>query len=155
MKTKLSPPWVTFANEVRALFEHDNEVSILFDQDEMEISLYVAAPEKAEALTALLKPQQTFGNVTVKVTVIPGNGIGMKYPELVKTAFAGNKALYWFEEVDSPFGHFAYCVWDARPAQFYDDNLASPWGYKTMLLEDIARDVLKDDLGLFHCTEEI
>ena len=151
---KLSPPWVTWFRELKALFSGDRQVKAVFDQEDMFIHVYVDNAAKAYALTAILPTGKVFGNVTVKVAVIPSNKPGDSYVDDMKTAFDGNDALVGIKTVTSPLGSFTYAVWEREIVQFFDDNLADPHGLRTMLYEQIARDVLKDDLGIFHCTEE-
>ena len=41
MRLKLAPPWVTFVNEVKALFDEDPQVRVVYDNDTVELKLYV------------------------------------------------------------------------------------------------------------------
>ena len=61
VKTKLSPPWVTLFNQIKALFEQDPEIKIEFINDPPTVKLYVENNEKAEALAALLPYQIDLG----------------------------------------------------------------------------------------------
>jgi len=149
---KLSPPWVTFANEMKAMFALDDSVRVIFDQQAMEIKLYVESATKAEALEALLVKEAVFGGVTVKVTIIPGNAVSDKYVNRYATAFENNQALIDTKYAVSPFGDFTYAIWTSRPVQFFDDNLADVDGKKTMLMEEVARDVMAESPNVFHCT---
>ena len=152
---KLAPPWVTFANELKALFRNDKTVRVVFDQQQMLIKIYVESATKAEALEQLLKAEADFGGTVVRVSVIPGNAVSDKYVNVYATAFESNDALSDTKCVTSPFGEFTYVIWTATPEQFFDDNLGDFQGKKTILVEDIARDVLAEKPGVFHCTEEI
>ena len=76
-KLKLSPPWVIFYQEIKALFEKDPHIKIVYDEDEQEISLFVDDANKADALTRLLPAEKTFGAVTLKINVIPSNSEGV------------------------------------------------------------------------------
>ena len=60
-KLKLSPPWMTYANEVKALFREDKEVRVVYDDEEKKLKLYVDNPRKADALAQLLPAEKTFG----------------------------------------------------------------------------------------------
>lgn len=151
---QLSPPWVTFANEMKAMFEKDESVRIVFDQQQNKINLYVESATKAEALEQLLVKEATFGGVTITVNVIPGNGVSDNYVNRYATAFENNPALIDTKTVVSPFGILTYVIWSAEVAQFFNDNLADYQGKKTMLMEDIARDVMAPAENVFHCSEE-
>ena len=152
-KLKLSPPWVGFANELKALFEQDEEIRVIFDQEGMEIKIFVDNAAKAEALTALLPELKVFGSVEVKITVVPSDEPGNKYRDDFITAFDGNSALCYIREVDSPLGDFTYIVWQNVVVQYYDDNLADLHGLRSTLYEQIARDVFPEMNGVFHCTD--
>lgn len=153
---QLSPPWVTFANEMKAMFKYDDTVRVVFDQVNMKLRLYVESAVKAEALEQLLVKQAVFGNVTVDVEVIPGNASSDKYVNLYATAFESNPALIDTVYADStPLGSFVYIIWSGKAVQFFDDNLGDYQGKKTMLMEEIARDVLAEQPHTYHCTEDI
>lgn len=152
-KMKLSPPWVGFANEMKALFDRDCEVKVVMDQEAMEIKVYVDNAAKGEALTALLPEIKVFGNVEVKITVVPSNEPGDRYKDDLITAFDGNPALRYIQEEYSPLGDFTYVVWENRVVQFFDDNLADLHGLRSTLYEEIARDVFQHMNGVYHCTD--
>lgn len=153
MKLKLSPPWVEFANEVKALFAGDKEVTVIYDDEEKVISLYVDNAQKAEALTELLPETKEFGGVTVKVTVIPANGLtGAPVQEVWQTAFAGNPNFSGVKFIQIPLGNFTYIIWQPSVVQFFNDNLGDVNGNKTMLVEDVAKDVFQPQVGVYHCS---
>lgn len=155
MKTMLAPPWVTWGNEVKALFAQDKEVKVVLDWEEMTVRLYVETQEKADALTAMLPETKEFGNVTVSVSVIPGNKVGDKFRDPYKTAFDGNELYVETVNADCPLGSFTYVIWKAEILQFFNDNLADVCGNKSMLAESAARDVLAEKHNVYHCTEPL
>lgn len=57
-KLKLSPPWVIFYQQIKALFEKDPNIKIVYDEDEQKISLFVDNANKADALTRLLPTEK-------------------------------------------------------------------------------------------------
>ena len=71
---KKSSPWVTYYREVDALFERDKEVFVVFDEENTELKLYVNNQDKAEAIRHLMPLEKKFGNVVLKIDVIPSNG---------------------------------------------------------------------------------
>ena len=155
MKLKLSPPWVTFAKEVKALFAGDKDVHVLFDQEEMTIRLYVQGAEKAEALMEILPVEKDFGSVSVKLEVIPANDTSnIPIQDVYRSAFSGNPNFAGVKHVQIPmFGEFTYLLWRCAPVQFFNDNLADAYGNQTMLIADVARDVLPDIVGVYQCSE--
>ena len=70
---KLITPWVNFYREIEALFKDDPAIKIDMDDETYTLKLYVDGALKAEALGILLPAEKTFGNVTMKIEVIPAN----------------------------------------------------------------------------------
>ena len=153
---KLSPPWITYYRELEQLFDGDAEVTVKFDEDRKAIKLYVDNTDKADALTKLLKPYQEFGNVIVSIEVYPSNMEEKTPIELMEIAFKGNKSLSKIKSVTDVFGNkINYVAFQAKVAQFYDDNLGDINGNKSMLYQDIAEDVFKEHDGIFFCTDRV
>lgn len=154
MKLKLSPPWVTYANQMKAIFDGDPDVKILFDQEEMTVNVYVANEAKAAALTQILPTEQAFGNVKLRVNVVPANAApgGDMYEDRFRTAFTGNPRYEYSETVTSPLGRFTYVVWAADVIQYFDDDLGDINGNATMVIADCARAVFRPEPGVYHCS---
>lgn len=150
---KKSSPWVEFYREIEALFAQDDEVKIVYDEENNEVKLYVENARKADALTQLLPAEKIFGNVTMKVTVIPANNAKVSKADLIAEAFDGNPALSYVQHVDAVIGAFDYAVFQNKVVQFFDDNLSDINGNKSTLYENIAKDVFGSDAGVFFCTE--
>lgn len=150
---KLSSPWVEFYREIEALFEQDDEVKVVYDEEKNEVKLYVENARKADALTQLLPAEKTFGNVTLKIIVIPANDLEISKADLIAEAFDGNPALSYVQHVDAVIGAFDYAVFQNRVVQFFDDNLSDINGNKSTLYENIAKDVFGTDVNVFFCTE--
>ena len=112
-------------------------------------------PEKAEALTQLLPPEKTFGNVTVKIQVIPANLEAVNKLKLFEKAFEGNPVLSCTKRVAMfPVGFVSYIVFKKKIAQFPADDTTDIDGKKPMLYEDVAADVFDDVPGIFYCTDK-
>lgn len=151
----LSPPWVTWVNELKSLFAQDKEVKVVADLEEMTVRVYVESEEKADAIAALLPETKEFGNVTLSVAVVPGNKTGDKFRDRFMTAFAGNPLYVETVGAECPLGVFTYVLWKADVVQFFNDNLGDVCGNKSMLPETVAKDVLKAQDGVYHCTEPL
>ena len=152
-KVKLSPPWCTFVSELKALFGEDKDIRIQFDEDEYEVKLFVDDPAKADALMQLITPQRVYGNVVLKVTVVPANSAEESDADLIETAFKGNPVLKEMMRLQTPFGEYDYAVFRKDVVQFYNDNLCDPHGNESTLYEEIARDVFGES-GVFFCTDD-
>ena len=153
-KVRLSAPWITFYNEIKALFERDPEIDIEYDDENSTIKLYVENEEKAEALQELLPAERKFGNVTVNVTVIPPNKLVAKKASLFKKAFQGNPAFVLEQTVEGVFTNpVSYIVFAREVVQYWIDDLGDLHGIWSTLYEDIARDVFEEPDGVFFCTQ--
>lgn len=151
---KLSPPWHIFYEEMHALFRDDPDLAMSeFDDDTMTIKLYFTNSEKVDALTQLLPTEKKFGNITVRICVIPANDEDESIADLFLKAFEGNPAL---KEVCNSSNAFhsdaSYVAFAKRVVQFYADDLSSLYGIKSMLYQDIAKDVFGDKDGVFFTT---
>lgn len=152
-KLNLSAPWITFVHEVQALFGEDPEIKIVFDNSECELKLYIDNQQKADALTQLLPSEKEFGNVTLKITVVPANDNDNSIVSLIVKAFDGNPVLSYVRSVSSVIGSFNYAVFQPVVAQFFNDQLDDIHGNKSMLYQEIAKDVLGQQEGIFYCTD--
>lgn len=162
-RIKLSPPWVEYYRELNCLFEEDPEVTIIFDEEEPEVKLYVNNHLKAYALTELLPVEKEFGNVTLKVTVIPPNGTtgisNMKGVNIFRVAFKNNPIVSYIEELETiVMGNVTYVVFENKVAQYFIDNICDIHGVRSTLYQDIAKNVFEDgayalDTKVFFCTD--
>lgn len=151
-KLKLSPPWITFVNELKALFGEDPDIRIVYWDGDDEVKLFVADAEKADALTQLLPAQRYYGNVMLKVTVVPANFATTEEADLYEKAFKGNPVMKEVLKVPAPWGEVDYAVFRKEVVQFYNDNLCDPHGNRSTLYEEIARDVFGEG-NVFFCTD--
>ena len=136
-RMKLSPPWNTRYSQIAALFKYDPEVHVIFDEDNYEVKLYVDDDDKASALATLLPDEYDFGNVTLKVQVVPANGEevtlindGTSLDELFETAFCGNGAFAFAKTVSGVMllDGITYVVFNKQVVQYYTDNLSDYFG---------------------------
>ena len=154
---KKSPPWETFFNELKSLFDGDPDVKVVkkYEEDEKIIELLVTGEAKASALMEILPGAVSFGVVGVDIVVKPSND-GSTKRHLLMNAFNGNANVEFIDSATLPGGgEVNYVVMSDQIVQFFDDNLASCYGAKTMLLEDVARDVFREIDGVYFCTEKL
>ena len=149
---KLSAPWMTFVSEVKALFKEDSDVNVKHDENENILKVYVADHRKAEALAKLLPAEKIFGNVTLKIEVIPPNAEKTAV-DLFQEAFFGNPAVQYVYSYETPLGKFSYIVFKNKVVQFFNDQMDDINGNKSTLFQDIAKDVFGTEQGVFYCTE--
>ena len=152
-KFKLSPPWVTYVKELRALFEEDPAIKIDYDEDKNEVKLYVEGQEKADAISQILPAEKYFGNVPLYITVVPANAALASKASVIKKAFDGNPCLKdVFVVSKGVYTGMAYVVFENKVVQFFNDNLSDINGNMSTLYEDIARDILVNTDRIFFCT---
>lgn len=163
---KLISPWRNYYNKVQAFFKEDQDVNVVFDEDNMDILVYVQTPYKAEALDYILKSEQTYGDTTVSITVVPANNDpdakkyiksicnDENYAHLYSLAFCRNSLYSDLQVIHGLLGFDAvYVVFDKRVVQYYIDNIGDLHGIKSTIAEDIARDIFVEKPGIFFCTD--
>lgn len=153
----LAAPWVIFYREIEAMFVDDPEVRVIYDEEHNEIKLYVNNGAKADALSTLLPQVKTFGNVELKITVIPAND-HVKYflneGNIYETAFEGNPALSYIRIVGGIFSNdIVYIVFVNKVVQYYSDDLGDVNGMTSTLYQEIAKDIFGEREGIFFCTD--
>jgi len=154
---KLASPWVTYFNKLNALFGKDPEIHLVMDNDTPEVKLYVDSDKKADALMRLLPVSVTFGNVILKVSVIPANPeLGVSRAALIKDAFEGNPVYAWDIDLSLPLSTqtIRYVMFKNEVVQFYNDQLDDPNGNLTTLYQDIAKELIGESDGVHFCTDD-
>ena len=150
---RLSPPWVTYVNELEAMFGQDADITIRYDEAEREVKMFVSDVTKAYALIKLLPREKTFGNVVLKVTVVLPNENDDDILDTFQKAFKGNPVLEYVYDAKTPLGEYRYVVFANKVVQFFNDQIDDINGYKTTLYQEIAKELFNDDLGVNYCTE--
>ena len=151
-KVKLSAPWTVYTNQIKALFSQDKNVNVVYDETNSTIKIYVNGATKAEAIQALIPATKQFGNVEVKVDVIPANPENMSRVDLIKAAFEGNPAL---DDIVTGelFGQpIAYAVMKKEVVQYFNDDLSDANGICSTLFQDLAKEVFGEDGSVYFCT---
>ena len=156
-RLSLSTPWVEYYHEVSAMFRYDPDIKIIYDEDERNIKIYVDSPRKAAALSELLPEVKTFGNVSVRVTIVPSNKAEEepdKEENLYERAFKNNPAFCFCCEVKDIFSApIIYVVFDNTVVQYFTDNLGDLNGVRSTLYQDIAKEIFTPVIGVFYCTD--
>lgn len=152
----VSAPWVTFCHEFQAMFGQDDDIRLRFNDDDTTIEVMVDDFFKEQALMMLLPEHRQFGNIDVTITVIPANKTMPDIDEAFATAFMGNPVFNGVIRNDrvGPMGRTEFVMFHKEVAQFFNDELNDPYGNKSMLYQDIAKDIFGENLGVFFCTDE-
>ncbi len=152
-KTGISSPWVSYVHRLEALFGPDPDIIIAYIQDDNVVSMYVNDQEKADALSMLIPKEQVFGNVQLKIRIIPPN-LTKKKADLIRAAFEGNPLFSEVIQVhpDGSSNAFTYVMFKRAVVQYWDDNLGDPHGRVSTLAQALASELL-DTEGVCYCTE--
>ena len=153
-KVNLSAPWVEYYNQMTKLFGDDPDIKVVYDEEEYHIQLFVKGETKAKALSELIPETVEFGNVTVKNSIIPENIEFDNTNALIEAAFKGNPAFSYVKSTEGALSFNAtYAVFKNKVVQYFDDNLADINGNKSTLYENIARRIIKPEIGVYFCTD--
>lgn len=154
-KMKLSPPWVTYVNEIESLFKGDPDIKFQYNEEDYNLKIFVEDAEKADALMKLLPLQKEFGNVILNIEVIPADDEAVDYVALFRSAFKDNPNIADITTVDTPFGYsLNYVVFKKEVVQFFNDDTSDLNGVCSTLNENIARDVFGENCGnVYFCTD--
>ena len=161
-RIKLSPPWVTYYNELNCLFKEDPDIIVIYDEENNEIKLCVDNNEKVCALSGILSPEKDFGTVTMKITVVPSNGFTKPdeskmqkiYTNPYAIAFEGNPILSYVKQIDTIImGKITYVVFVNEVVQYFNDNLYDINGVCSTLYQEIAKEVFKESNSVHFCTD--
>ena len=156
---KQSPPWIVRYREIEAFFARDPEVRVIYDEEENFVKLYVSEVNKAEALTRLIPEKYEFGNVALRVAVIPpneeGDGTKPTRSNLYKLALNNNPALSYIHTVTGIITPvpFTYVVFDCRVVQYWTDNLGDINGITSTLYQELAKKIFEGETNVFFCTD--
>lgn len=171
-KLKLSPPWVLYYKKLSALFDKDSTIRIIYDEDNMEVKIYSTWERKTKALLFLLPEVVSFGDVELKITIVPANVENNNYHIEKKkfttgdittcqaaidilfdpNEYCGNKHVKDIASIDTPYGVFLYVIFKKEVIQYYEDNFSDFYGNCSTLCETIAKEIFKDITGVFFCT---
>lgn len=152
----LQAPWVTYCEQIKAIFKQDPQVNVECVNNFTEINIRVDDCDKADALTQLLPSEKEFGNIKVTINIVPGNETSLS--SLIAKAFAGNPIFSKVVNMDEQYpliGGNTYCVFNPEIIQFYNDDLSDLYGNFNGVVADVAKEVFESKDGLFFCTEQI
>lgn len=162
VRFKISPPWILYVSQINALFSNDPDITIEYDNDNVEVKLYVNNNKKAAALMYLLPFEKKFGNVTLDIIIIPSNHNAVEKVDLTtdkdyfEAAFENNPVFAFTHVVQGIFTNtLTYVVFKNRVVQFFADNLNDIHGNISTLYQELAKDVFNKDVipGVLFCTD--
>lgn len=152
-KIGLSTPWIEYVRKLHLLLGQDPEINIVYDNEATEVKVYVDNQIKSDALAKKLPKEKIFGNVKLKITVIPSNKEDSEI-DVFRKIFNGNPILkeIVIGDTSMPFS-LSHVIFENKVVQFFNDCLNDPNGLESTMYEDIARDVFEDTNGVYFNTE--
>ena len=149
---EMSSPWVTYWHKLQCLFGDDPDIKMAYDEEKYTVRILVDSVDKASALAQLLNPEIPFGNVTLKIEVVPANN-EKGYADLVRDAFRGNPHFHEFVRLWLQSNPICYAIFEKEVAQYYNDNMGDAHGNISTLYEELAREIIGQDDGVYFCTD--
>lgn len=140
---ELRSPWMCYVNRVKALFDPDPKVDVIFSEETMELRVRVHSADKAAAIEKLLPNGLIFGNVKLIVTVVYAND-ELSEAETYRRAFNGNPLFFNVVEEYGPAKDISYALFKPEVLQINDDDISQWMGRSTSTVADIAKTVLEE-----------
>ena len=156
----LSSPWVQYYHQLEAFFKRDDEVKVVYDEENNDIKIYVADPAKADALTQILPYEKSWGTVVLHINVIPANSHFttkvLTTPVAVwEAAFKNNSAVDYIKTIKGLYcNDLTYIVFKREVVQYFTDSLGDIHGLRSTLYQDMAEDLFKEHENIFFNTNK-
>lgn len=150
----LSPPWVIYSRKIEALFKGDEDVKVIYNNDEVSVTIYVNNDEKAEAISKILPSVINFGNVNLNITVATDRLQSEDRLALFKKAFEGNPNVVDIFSINGVYENpVNYVIFKKEVIQYYSDNLNNPHGITSTLNEEIAKEIFSAEKSICFTTD--
>ena len=158
----LSSPWEQVHHALLALFAKDPYITVEGIDDDMVLTIVVSNMDKFNAMVRVLKTKYDFGNVKLKINVI--NNIDEKHErdtefmddaEALGVLFEGNPLFARIDKTKQsiiPVTYNFFCVFKKKVLQYYNDDISGLNGMKSILAQDIAREVFEVE-DVSFCTD--
>ena len=145
-------PWIEYYEKINTLFGEDPDISVIMDNENCILKLYVIGDAKASAIDELLPESVTYGNVRLEIEVIPANGPERTRLDLYRDAFQGNPAFSFAYSGAKGLYQADYVVFKNRVVQYHNDDLYDINGFRSTLYQEIAKELFKDE-DVHFCTD--
>ena len=160
IRFKIAPPWITYVNEITALFQHDPDIELKYNNDDPSITIFIKNnPEKAAALCLLLPDVKIFGNISLFINIEADEISNRAFPDaknLFDVAFDRNPVYAFSKQISNIFSNkLLYVVFKNKVVQFFNDNLNDIFFFFCTLYQTIAQEIFNDAnlLGVYYCTD--
>lgn len=154
---KLASPWVIYYRKLCCLFRQDPDIEQLsYNNGEKYpvIRIYVKTIDKADALCQLLPEEKEFGNVTLKIIIVPPSTDDVSKADLISRAFKDNPVFKGMKTADTPGGTAYFAMFIKEVVQYDADDISDWYGQQSTLYQDIAKEIFGEEANLHYCTEK-
>mgnify|MGYP003321061786 CR=1 FL=1 len=156
---KLSPPWDGYMNMLASFFKGDKRVRVGGCDDKRVGTIEVFDTKMYCALEQVLNKKIRFGNVTLRIRIVPANDLKafkntMTDLAALKVVLSGNPAFAKFITRKTEVGNAVFCMFKPVVLMWYNDNLGSPYKQTASVYELAAQTVFKG-CGASYATEPV
>lgn len=156
-KVRLSPPWDGHMSKLASFFKGDDRVRVGTCGMGYVANIEVFDTKMYSALEQVLNKRIRFGNVVLKINLVPANGVKAFKGEMtdlaaLKVVLKDNPAFAKIVSRKTELGNNVFVLFKPVVLMWYNDNLASPYKQSTSVYELEAQIVFKD-LGVSYSTE--
>ena len=161
-RLNLVSPWIEYYHKMKAMFEDDSRIRIVFDDDAMELRFYAETDYLLDTLEKLIPSGKIWGDVTLTNVIIPPNDKNLRIThckeqspsDLFTELFYNNPHFLDVFYINTILSNgITYVVFKKEVIQYYSDNLSDAHGVTSVLMEDLARELLNTPDGVFYCTD--
>lgn len=158
---KMSPPWDGYMNMLASFFRGDDRIRVGCGTDKRVGTVAVFDSKMYAALEQVLKTRVRFGNVVLRINIVPADGLKafkgeMTDLEALRCVLSKNPAFAKFVSRKTELGNFVYCMFKPVVLMWHNDNPASPYKQTASVYETAALEVFKSaKIGISYATEPV
>ena len=155
-RMKTAYPWVIYYRKLCCLFNPDPDIEIQYNNGEKypAIRIYVKSIDKANALCRLLPEEKDFGNVTLKIIIVPPSTDDVSKADLIACAFRDNPVFEGVKTLSTPGGTDYFAMFIKEVVQYDADDISDWYRQQSTLYQDIAKEILGEEENLHYCTDK-
>lgn len=168
-QVNISPPQYLIWRELAYSFGADPEIAVkppFEDSEQWTINIRVLNDSRAPAVAGVLKDSYDLGGIRVKVGVLDeeGNAVsppdisspGFSVEQMIRTALFPNPYFQRVFRIENkppmvPWGDLAV-VFFPQTIEFWNDNLADPFGFVHFVAQDVFADVMRENYDGLRAT---
>ena len=152
---KLNRPDIHMANEIKAIFEDDPNVSAEVNtiEDGSILTFKVNEYKKAAGIRKMLEEKYEIGNLTLEVKVVD---ISSMNEDIVHDVFDSNPHFNRFTVIPDPLDpnvEYRLCIFNKEVIQFPNSNAGSLHGMESTIMEELCKKYI-NVAGVIYTTDD-